>query len=357
VASVISSIFGSAVKPMDFGQSIDVAAGQSQKAQTNLLSALSNVSTKVNLDLSGKVDASKPGAACLAKNLQAGAVAAQTELRGQINTAFEDIAAAQVEIMGALNAAGMDAAEIFPAQNAASDSAMGEMFSAALQSKIGGGTLATFNQAMSKAGIISDISAGSKPGGTEQAMAEIRDVLVQASQGPVQVQTAGFGNLQDANATPGMESQTSVNWTEVFDGAGSAETKDILKAIMHFNPDNPDPGHFKGLADMVDADAQATNFIAKMDDVIERARQMGTPEYGAEEACYMVQLDKGFANLAFSEAHNPSISNSDIAAIAATAGANSPDKPPVYDNEAGLEDLGVRAANWGTVPTPDALRA
>lgn len=343
--SFLSAVFASEVRPMP--SALD-AQGHQQRADTQLTAAVSNVSTKVNLDVSQKVDPAKPGAQCLAQNLKAGAVAAQQDLRGQINAAFEDIAAAQAEIMAAVEAGGFEVEEIFPPQSFDETSVMGAMFSAAVAKATGGGTLSTFQEAAGKFTEVLDIAVDRQSEGPEAAMARIRDILIRASEAPVQT---GFGHLESAEDPDSMR-QTTVDWKAAFQDASPEQSIAMMKAIMSFNPNSPDPAFFSDLAEMVEADHLATDYIEKLENTIKTANEMGTPYYEAECVGHLVQLDGGFApHLAVSETFNPVMSSAEIAAATSKATKDADTAEWKADREAELAELARRAAG-PQIPTP-----
>ena len=273
-------------------------SGAAQEAQKSLLACISNVSTNVAVDVSQKVDPSKPGAQCLANNLKGGAEAAQTQLRGQIQAVSEDIAAAQTEIMHAVKAAGIQVTDVASPKPSDSSSPSAAIISAALSSKAGGGSFATFKQAYDSLASARDIALDRNSTSSEKAAA-VAEILTAASSGPslAEMQRADFGHLQQADAPADMGRGTAVDWKSVFAGTSSEEQLEIIEAIMTIDPNDPSPVHFPELAAMVEADGQIDDYLAELDQAIEKANQMGTPEYCSEEVLYMVQLDRGMAGL------------------------------------------------------------
>ncbi len=185
---------------------------------------------------------------CIAPNVQTHVAAdltnptglggVQLDVKKTIAAVSECIALAQREIIEACVVAGESPGALFPDRVMASTEA--ELaFSAACEAS-GLGTLATFDKAWDAADLARNVAADrSRP--TEEAKAEVRDILCAASQRQPTNQ-GGFGLITNTKATPELSKGTAIDWQTTCERFPEA-----LDAIMHCDPQNPSQALFPEL--------------------------------------------------------------------------------------------------------------
>ena len=343
-----------------------LAAAEQAKPSVSVMSVLA---PNVNLNQNVKApDAIKPDAkngAALAQEAKVGLAACQKDVKSALAGGVAAMKERRAEINAAEVANKMNVGEVAPAQPMAPNSEMALALGAVGQLATGKGSAGMVANKLFGASeytsTAEDIMGGMKGKPLQEKIDLCQATLTQSSPQNWVQQEAMI--IEDANKTPVLDNATGADWE-----MACAIDEDIITKVAGFSEDNLSA--FPELQALADLDAQIDLQMGELTAVEMQSNEMASIEIRKEKEegfGHSSRIDaadlKGVSVVAANLAAAPTSFSDNVKWDAARSIASllieedSLDKPPALDREAELEELGIKAANWGAKPSPESLYA